>query len=190
MKVFLAALAMFMATPAAADFDAASYPPYERCALCHGLSGQSHSGKFPHLAGQKPGYILGQLEAFLSGHRANDGGQMASIVTELVPDDFAVVVAWFAEQDPPSPSDSPLVDKGAQLTKDAGCKTCHDGDASNDIPHLTAQHAVYIAKQMHDFREGRRTHNQGAEIHGSMMSNMDKDIDAIAAYLASLERPE
>jgi len=74
------AFLLFAAGPAAADFDAEAYPAYETCALCHGLYGQSRLAKFPHLAGQKPGYVRAQIEAFLAGERSNDGGQMAAIV--------------------------------------------------------------------------------------------------------------
>lgn len=177
-------------TPAWADFDAANYPPYETCALCHGLFGQSRLDKFPHLAGQKPGYVQAQLDAFLSGTRTNDGGQMSSIVTELQPQDFAVVVEWFSEQDPPAAFDAPQDDAGEQLTAEAGCLTCHTGDSADDVPHLSAQHPGYLAKQMHDFRTGQRTHSDFAELHRSLLADLDTGIEDMAAYLASLERPE
>lgn len=186
---FLAAVLGF-ANPVAADFDADSYPPYETCALCHGLFGQSRLDKFPHLAGQKPAYIQAQLDAFLAGERANDGGQMSSIVTELKPEDFAVVVAWFSEQDAPPASDPPQDETGQKLTEDLGCLDCHNGDHADDVPHLTAQHAGYLAKQMRNFRDGDRTHGDAAEMHRSFFAPLDEGIADIADYLASLERPE
>lgn len=188
MKALLALAGLGFATTAHADFDAASYPPYERCALCHGLFGQSHLAKFPHLAGQKPDYIRAQLDAFLAGERTNDGGQMAAIVTELKPEEFPVVIAWFAQQDPPSPSAPPADSLGMNLTETLGCLGCHNSDADDGAPHLTAQHAGYLAKQMGDFRDGHRTHGDAAQMHRRLFSGMDSDINAIAAYLASLER--
>lgn len=188
MKYLTACCALLLAFPAAADFDAASYPPYETCALCHGLSGQSRTARFPHLAGQKPAYIRAQLEAFLTGERTNDGGQMASIVTELKPEDFAVVVKWFAEQEPPEPSPAPADDIGQQLSADAGCLTCHAADGAEDVPYLSAQHAGYLAKQMRDFRDGARTHHDAAELHRAALEPIEDTIDQIADYLASLER--
>lgn len=190
MKGWVLAAALGLASPVAADFDAQSYPPYETCALCHGLFGQSRLDKFPHLAGQKPGYIQAQLDAFLAGERTNDGGQMSSIVTELKPEDFAVVVAWFSEQDPPPASDPPQDDTGLKLTDDMGCLGCHTGNSADDVPHLTAQHAGYLAKQMRNFRDGERTHGGAADMHRDVFSQMEEGIDEIAAYLASLERPE
>lgn len=188
MKGSLGIFGFILATTAHADFDAASYPPYETCALCHGLFGESHSGKFPHLAGQKPEYIQAQLDAFLEGRRTNDGGQMSAIVTELKPEDFQVVVTWFSKQEPPTPTAAPSDDNGMKLIQSSGCLDCHSGDADDDVPHLTAQHAGYLAKQMRDFRDGHRTHSDAAEMHQSLLTDMDTGIDSIAAYLASLER--
>lgn len=178
------------ATVLHADFDAASYPPYETCALCHGLFGQSRLDKFPHLAGQKPDYIQAQLDAFLTGTRTNDGGQMSSIVTELKPEDFAEVVAWFSQQDPPAPSDPPQGEKGKTLVETAGCLDCHSSIGDKTVPYLSAQHAGYLAKQMQDFREGRRTHSDAAALHQSLLTDLKSGIDDMAAYLASVERPK
>ncbi|MDA9865233.1 cytochrome C [bacterium] len=173
--------------PVWADFDAASYPPYERCALCHGLFGQSHSAKFPHLAGQKPAYIEAQLEAFLSGSRSNDGGQMAAIVTELKPEEFPVVVDWFSTQEPPSPG-APSVDTvGQGLVADLGCFGCH-ADTSDSAPYLTAQHAGYLEKQMTDFISGARSGGDTAAVHSDLLKPLTSDLGAIASYLSSMER--
>lgn len=187
MRGLLAVIGLALGTSAHADFDAASYPPYERCALCHGLFGQSHLDKFPHLAGQKPGYIRAQLDVFLAGKRANDGGQMSAIVTELKPEEIPVVVAWFSEQDPPAPGTPPSDTLGLELTETLGCLGCHD-DAQSDAPYLTAQHAGYLAKQMRDYRDGHRTHSEAAEVHLNLFSDINADIDAIAVYLSSQER--
>lgn len=181
---------LLLALPAQADFDSNSYPAYETCALCHGLFGQSRTDKFPHLAGQKPAYIRAQLDAFLAGDRTNDGGQMARIVTEIEPEDFALVVAWFSEQDPPDPSKTPEDDTGRTLTAQAGCLECHGASGAEHVPYLFAQHAGYLSKQMRDFRDGARTHSAVAETHRVMFQALDVGIDQIAAYLASLERPE
>ncbi len=172
------------AVPAWADFDASSYPPYERCALCHGLFGQSHNAKFPHLAGQKPAYIETQLQAFLSGNRTNDGGQMSAIVTELKAEEFPVVVEWFSTQDAPEPGEPPQDTTGENLVAELGCFGCHIAEAEM-VPYLTAQHAGYLAKQMTDFTTGVR--NSG-NIHKDLLTPVASEIQAIAAYLSSVER--
>jgi len=184
-------LAALACTGAAhADFDAASYPPYERCALCHGLFGQSHLPKFPHLAGQKPDYLRAQIEAFLSGARSNDGGQMSAIVTELEPGDIPVVVAWFAQHDPPPPGDPPPDRLGEERARASGCSGCHDAGGPGPAPYLSAQHAGYLAKQMRDFRDGARTHGSTARLHADLFADWDGQIDAVAAYFSSRERAQ
>lgn len=178
--------AMLLAHPALADFAADEYPPYERCALCHGLFGVSHMGKFPNLAGQKPDYLAAQIEAFHAGHRTNDGGQMAAIVTELKPEDIPIVVEWFSTQAPPKPID--LTDDGAASSHYAalGCDTCH-AEPTNPAPHLTAQHPEYLTKQMEDFLEGRRSGSAIAQMHQEMLK--EAEIKAISLYLAGKSRP-
>lgn len=185
-------LATVFAGPAAGDFAADEFPPYERCALCHGLFGVSARDKFPNLAGQKPAYIEAQVRAFLDGQRQNDGGQMAAIVTELLPEDIPVVVAWFSSQDPPEPAEKPTSDSGEMLFESLGCSGCHDNkaDGAEDIPFLSAQHAAYLSKQMRDFMAGARSAPQHPGMHKSMLGDVSAEIENIAAYLAAVERPK
>lgn len=191
MAVRAAVLFAALASPAVADFAADEYPPYERCALCHGLWGQSHMAKFPHLGGQRPAYIGAQIAAFLSGSRTNDRGQMAAIVTELKPEEIPVVIEWFSTQDPPEPSGEPSPE-GAAAFADAGCATCHSNtaEAAPEVPYLTAQHAGYLAKQMTDFKAGARTGTDVAAMHQDLLTTIDATmIEAIASHLSSQARP-
>lgn len=177
-----------IATAAGADFDPDAYPRHETCALCHGLFGESHNGKFPHLAGQDATYIETQLRAFLSGSRSNDGGQMAAIVTELQPGDIEQVVAWFASQDPPAAAPAPETDAGRDQFSNLGCPACHTPSPEPGIPHLTAQQSSYLAKQMRDFRDEFRAHPDVAPMHRDLLQLPDAQLQEIADYLASQER--
>ncbi len=186
LRIFLLCV---VAAPALADFDPDAYPRYETCALCHGLFGVSHAAKFPHLAGQNPAYIEAQLRAFIAGTRHNDGGQMAAIVTELQPGDIEVVVEWFSTQDPPEPTPLAQDNEGAAALEGLGCLACHASEnISGDVPHLMAQHSGYLAKQMSDFRDGRRDAPEIAQMHRDALQLTDSEIDEIAAYLAAQER--
>ena len=69
------------------------------CAECHGLDGAGNHIKFPRLAGQKPDYIIKQLNDFRDGRRTNDGGQMQRMATELEEKDIPQVAEWFSKQD-------------------------------------------------------------------------------------------
>lgn len=185
------AIAILAASPVRADFDPTAYPPYETCALCHGLFGVSHSGKFPNLAGQQPDYIRAQIAAFLSGDRHNDGGQMAAIVTELAPEAIPIVVDWFATQDPPTAYDAPQTSTGADSYASLGCAACHANtpQQAGDVPYLSAQHASYLAKQMRDFRDGARSGLPVHGLHATLLAVPDAELDAIATYLAAEDRP-
>ncbi len=178
-------------TAAQADYDPSAYPPHETCALCHGLNGVSQSSKFPNLGGQKPSYLEAQIAAFRSGARRNDGGQMSTVVNELDPEEFEDVVDWFSTRNPPAPYPSEDTAAGATAFAELGCAGCHDNapDGDPEIPYLTAQHPRYLAKQMNDFRQGIRDVENMPGMHKSMLAVTDKDIQAIANYLAAEARP-
>ena len=90
-------------------------------------------------------------------------------------------------------SGSAVVDAGksdpvaAGRKKSASCRACHGalGDSDNEHwPDLAGQSAEYLAKQLTDFREGRR--------YDPWMSPMaldlsDQDIGDIAAWYASID---
>lgn len=182
--------ALFAAGPAQADFDPSAYPPYETCALCHGLFGVSRMNKFPHLGGQDRAYLDAQIRAFKSGARHNDGGQMASIAEVLSPEDIPIVVEWFHSQTPPKPELFEDTSAGAVAYAEQGCADCHDMAAELDgVPHLTAQHQRYLVKQMLDFREGARAPGPMGVDHASFLPGDDAKIEAIASYLAGKARP-
>lgn len=176
------------ASAVSADFDPDAYPRHETCALCHGLFGVSRTAKFPHLAGQDPAYLEAQLKAFLAQERTNDGGQMAAIVTELLPGDIEQVVGWFSTQEPPMPDPDLGSEAGGDLFSDLGCLGCHSADAESGVPALTAQHSGYLQKQMRDFRDGNRTLPAAADLHRTLLKISDTQITDIADYLAAQER--
>ena len=179
---------VFCAETAAADFDPDAYPRHETCALCHGLFGVSHIGKFPNLAAQDPIYLTRQLQAFLAGKRVNDGGQMVSIVQELQPGDLENVVAWFAMQDPPAPADIADTSAGFALYQKYGCGSCHATVSKlPGVPHITAQKAQYLTKQIEDFISGERVALEGVD-HQSILLLAQEEIDALTQYLSAEPR--
>lgn len=163
--------------------------PYERCALCHGLFGNTTRTKFPKLAGQNSAYLEKQIHDFISGSRSNDGGQMATVVTEIETEDIPEIVAWFTSQPAPEPYDK-VDDRGAGIFADAGCNTCHIEQAGEKIlvPLLSAQHPAYLAKQMKEYREGIRFDSTDGQMHKQSLNLPDQDIESISHYLASMKR--
>lgn len=76
-------------------------------------------------------------------------------------------------------------DIAAGKAKTAVCAGCHgaDGNSASGVwPKLAGQHASYIAKQLHDFKSGKR---KDATMQGMAAALTDDDIANIAAYFAS-----
>ena len=64
------------------------------------------------------------------------------------------------------------------------CITCHGPKGQSAVgtwPKLAGQHAAYLAKQLHNFKEGTRAN---AVMMGMAMPLTDQDMANIAAYLA------
>ncbi len=80
---------------------------------------------------------------------------------------------------------------GAKLFTDKTCHTCHGKDARSPLaigyPAIAGQAKEYIAAQMKDIKSGARSNGQTAAMKGVMHLVSDAEIDAIAAYLSTLE---
>ncbi|NJM34167.1 MAG: c-type cytochrome [Rhodomicrobium sp.] len=75
------------------------------------------------------------------------------------------------------------------------CASCHQpGSLAYSLtappyaPYLTAQHADYIAKQLRDFREGRRENDATGKMAAIVKALSDTEIDSLGDYLASIPR--
>lgn len=199
----LLAVALAAAGPAGATadmLDTAGMKPWEACALCHGLDGNSRMARFPKLAGQPAAYIVKQLEDFRAGRRSNDDSVMADNASLLAPVDIAAVAAHFSSQTGPSPI---AVDQGGALALGAeifsrgkastgtpACAGCHLDRRAGEVvhPRITAQHPDYIAKQLRDFRDGVRANDPEGIMRGIAASLSDSEIEAVALYAASRSR--
>lgn len=68
------------------------------------------------------------------------------------------------------------------------CHGCHGGNGMQTAaitPELAGQSRLYIAKQLRDFRDGRRNDLVMEPLAKSLT---DSEIDAIAAYFESLDK--
>jgi len=175
--------------------DTESLQPWETCALCHGLDGNSAMAKFPKLAGQKVDYLTKQIMDFKGGTRTNDGGQMVNMVTNLSAADIKQVADWFSNQTAPTPTSDPLPAKdlaAASALFNNGsenipaCASCHLADNTN-IPYLQGQHASYIEKQLNDFQRGDRSNDRNImQTIAQQLSTAE--IEELAIYISSLPR--
>jgi len=78
---------------------------------------------------------------------------------------------------------------GAKALVERKCSVCHgvNGESSGEyFPRLAGQHAEYIVKQLHDFKEGRR---EGQEMSRFAKNLSDEMIEGLALYFAEKKIP-
>jgi cytochrome c553 len=69
------------------------------------------------------------------------------------------------------------------------CASCHALNGKGlppQFPSLAAQHATYLAAQLHAFRADRRISNSNAMMQSVAAHLSDAEIDAVAVYIADL----
>ena len=169
------------------------------CGACHGPDGNSPAPNFPKLAGQGERYLTKQLHDIKDGKRTVL--EMTGLLTNLSDQELADLAAYFASQKGSvGAADPKLVARGEKLFRGGdlekglpACTGCHSpngaGIAAAGFPHLSGQHATYIAKQLTDFRkeEAGRANDGDAAIMRSIARKLsDEDIAAVSSYIQGL----
>ena len=167
------------------------------CSNCHGITGNSVSPNFPRLAGQRPDYLVAQLENFRSHNRSDPEGfeYMWGISRNLNDTQIKGLAEYFSMQEPlpGAAGDAALMaagkeifEKGVPEKEVTPCMACHGVKAAGlaTFPRLAYQHADYMKKQLHVFREteGRPGTPMKQITHGLT----DQQIEAVTAYLQAL----
>lgn len=94
------------------------------------------------------------------------------------------LIASMAHANQPAAPAKPDVAKGSAISSQV-CAACHTADGSRGSPAnpiLQGQHAEYLAKQLHDFKDGKR---KNAIMNGMAAPLSDEDIRNVAAFYAS-----
>ena len=169
------------------------------CGACHGPDGNSPAPNFPKLAGQGERYLSKQMHDIKSGKRTVL--EMTGLLTNLNDQDLADLAAYFASQKGSvGAADPKLVARGEQLFRGGNlenglpaCTGCHSpngaGNAAAGFPHLSGQHATYIAKQLTDFRKeeaGRANDGDAMTMRTIARKLSDEDIAALSSYIQGL----
>ncbi|MBA1431194.1 cytochrome c4 [Pseudomonas fluorescens] len=169
------------------------------CGACHGPDGNSPAPNFPKLAGQGERYLVKQMQDIKSGKRTVL--EMTGLLSNTSDQDMADIAAYFASQKGSvGAADPKLVARGEKLFRggdlDKGlpaCTGCHSpngvGNAAAGFPHLSGQHAGYIAKQLTDFRKeesGRANDGDAMTMRTIARKLSDEDIAAISSYIQGL----
>ena len=167
------------------------------CGACHNPDGNSLVPNFPKLAGQGQRYLEKQLQDIKSGKRVVL--EMTGMLAPFNDQDLADMAAYFASQEGSvGAADPQLVERGRALFNGGdlargmpACTGCHSPDGAGlalaGFPHLSGQHAQYLAKQLTDFREGNRTNDGDAMTMRSIAAKLsNKDIEALSSYIQGL----
>ena len=162
------------------------------CFLCHGAEGESASDVFPRLAGQNAEYVAKQLANFKSGQRKSTA--MASMVTELSPEDMQALGHFFASRPPhkEAAKDAELAAVGRYLYVNGNrysgvpsCASCHGPGAAGSatLPRLAGQFAAYTEAQLKQFSK-RERNNDNAVMHSVAEKMTPLEMAAVAEYLS------
>lgn len=170
------------------------------CVSCHGAKGAGNAAAgFPRLSSQEPGYLAKQLHDFKNGSRNNP--VMKPIAAALSDADIAAVAAYYsAQQAPATPAPKPDSAEGEDLALRGdwdhdipACVSCHGPGGKGvggTFPALAGQHASYISAQIAAWKNGAR-HNDPNDLMKVIAERLREDqIDAVAAYFASLPPAE
>ncbi|MEM1229160.1 MAG: c-type cytochrome [Pseudomonadota bacterium] len=199
-SLFLACLAI-SASVQAADL-AAGQAAYAVCAACHGPAGQGNQAmNAPQIAGQAAWYTKRQLTAYQKGHRgtaAGDtyGAQMRPMsMTVTAPAAMDNIAAYIESLPASKPAATVGGDAAAGAAAYAVCAACHGQQAEgNDAlggPALANLNDWYLARQLKNFKEGRRAYHP-EDTYGAQMKPMsmtladDTAINNVAAYIGTL----
>ena len=159
----------------------------QTCFACHSENGISISPDIPNLAAQPPLSITYQLIQFRGQQRK--GGGMEAITMILSDQDIRDIAAYYSDLPvPPAKSgNADKIAKGQQIAGAQYCNSCHGPQLQGQkhIARLAGQSPEYVATQLKNIRSGARIDMDGTM--GSAARGLsDEDIEALAAYAASL----
>jgi cytochrome c553 len=171
------------------------------CGPCHGVDGHGRGlGAFPRLAGQRPAYLLGSLEAYARGERQS--GIMGPIAAGLGADEMRELSGYYASLPATvahtvSRPDRAAGDLGETIAQRGlprrrvpACVACHGpgaGPRNPMYPQLAGQYAEYLALQLRLFKDDRRGGTPYAHIMRMVAARLTPEqVAAVAAYYASL----
>lgn len=164
------------------------------CKDCHGVGGVSRTRYIPHLAGQRPDYVIGELKAYKEGLRDNPA--MHTVVNALNDTAMRNVTAYYATRganadEPLAVSESATLESALLAVAPAvakwvqKCNRCHDDSGYGDpgrFPILTGQREEYLAYALHAYQN--KFLRTSSMMHAMTELLSREDIQNLAAYYA------
>lgn len=157
------------------------------CKTCHGADGKSVREGAPNLAGQNPAYIVDQFERFKDGRR-NDF-LMSNLAKTFSKEDMLKISLYFSDLPEQTFGGGrvELIPEGKAIFAER-CASCHgeNGRSDEGYARLAGQRPDYTVKMLKEFKNqsGKRVNPW---MTGVALALSEKDMQAIAAYLANLK---
>ena len=169
---------------------------YKYCVACHGPEGWgTANGAYPQIAGQLKNVIIKQLDDIRIGNR--DNPIMRAFTSPRIlpgPQDIADVAGYISSMPMTPHNGQALVadmQNGQQIYQ-RDCADCHgeqgEGDSSDVIPAVQAQHFNYLVRQFTWIRDGRRK-NADEKMVRQIRNFSARDQHDVLAYTAALRPP-
>ena len=156
------------------------------CVACHGDASRAPLPGTPLLAAQPAQFLALQLTLAREGLR--DIPQMAPVLKGLTDTDIIDIAAHFARL--PSaksdvPADDKLVARGAQLSKQINCASCHAQGyvGVNQMPRLAGQREDYLYATLRAYRDNQRN-GVDTSMNAMMYGMAEADLKALAHYFS------
>jgi cytochrome c553 len=187
MRLILSVLAtLLLSAPAGADSTSGA-SLIAACAHCHGTDGNSSSGQYPSLARQNKEYLIKQLLDFKAKIRTDI--QMSPMVGVLTENDVQLVANFFSGENLVRQRgiDEDLAAEGKKLAAELKCASCHQKTyrGKKEVPRIARQKRVYLVKQMKDYRDGKRTNDDGVKMP-AVKNLTDDQIKVLSHYFAGM----
>jgi cytochrome c553 len=170
-------------------------PGLVACSSCHGKAGVAPAGSpFPDLAGKQAEYIAKQLMDFRSGTRSHP--VMTPIARAMKDNDVGSVAAYFgslparpALTRATGPARGESLDRVGDMALGLpACANCHGLSGSGIgplLPSLAGEPQEYLIAQLHAFRAGSRSNDDGGVMRAFAQRLSEADIRALAEFYAA-----
>lgn len=173
-----------------ADYDLAQaqHTAKANCAVCHGETGISPNKEWPHLAGQKYGYLLDELRRYRDMRRSDP--LMSPAVASMSDDEMQALARYYSQQQPP---DGLGENSHDAVTRERGkviaelCTPCHGVNGisiRDDWPSLGGQNSSYMVTQLRNFRDLTRQGFMVDPVHFIK----GEEFQMVADYFANMPR--
>ena len=169
-------------------------PGLVACSSCHGKAGIAPAGSpFPDLAGKQTEYIAKQLMDFRGGTRSH--AVMTPIARSMKDSDVGAVAKYLgglpvaaAPVRASGPARGESLDRVGDMALGLpACANCHGMGGTGIgplLPSLAGEPQEYLVAQLHAFRAGSRSNDDGGVMRGFAKRLSEADIQALAQFYA------